>query len=438
MLGLKKDTVVLCDHDPAWKTEAEKTVCELRDLLGGLALDIQHVGSTAVSYIKAKPIIDIAVGVKELSSVRDLAKDLLQKGFHLCESACSEKQLLFAAGSFYEGTGDTQTHFIHVVIYGSMEWINYINFRDYLCKNYSAAKEYEALKISLAGNLPEKDARRYYTDGKSKFINYLLRKALVRSYLGKTVTAVVDRPVGYVHEKNGKTIVYPINYGYLPNVIGGDGEELDVYLLGVSEPLESFTAKVIAVVHRSDDVEDKLVAAPEDMRYDQAQIAKLINFQEKYHKSDVEALYQRSCGTVSYTRIKGQLRYLLIQSGENGYVGFPKGHVELDESDVQTAVRETYEETSVKVNVDTGFRREVTYTMSGDKVKTVVYFLGNYNGQRPHHNKGFEHNNYFVLPYEEAYAKLTHRSAKELLKEANEYIIFKKKLHKRRQRRKKD
>ena len=84
------------------------------------------------------------------------------------------KQLLFACGSFYDGTGDEQTHFIHVVKKDSMEWINYINFRDYLIANPEAAKEYEALKESLV-LLPDIN-REKYTSSKHDFIVETLRK----------------------------------------------------------------------------------------------------------------------------------------------------------------------------------------------------------------------------------------------------------------------
>ena len=116
------------------------------------------------------------------------------------------------------------------------------------------------------------------------------RKALVKSYLGKVVDIEIDRPIGYVHKKKNYDLVYPINYGYIPGVLGGDGEELDVYLLGVDEPVEAFTAKIIAIVHRRDDVEDKLVAAPEGMSYTAAEIEEAIRFQEQFHDSYVEAL----------------------------------------------------------------------------------------------------------------------------------------------------
>jgi|GEM_PF-1319492 len=114
------------------------------------------------------------------------------------------------------------------------------------------------------------------------------RKAQVRSYLGKTVRIAVDRPVGYVHHKEKYDLVYPINYGCIPGVLGGDGEELDVYLLGVDEPCEEYTARVIGIIHRANDVEDKLVAAPEGMRFTRGEIAEAVNFQERYYISAVE------------------------------------------------------------------------------------------------------------------------------------------------------
>ena len=116
------------------------------------------------------------------------------------------------------------------------------------------------------------------------------RKALVKSYLGKTITIKIDRPIGYVHKKENDCLTYPINYGYLPGVIGGDGEELDVYLLGVNEPVTEYTAKIIGIAHRENDVEDKLVAAPVDLNFAKEEIERVIHFQEQYYKTTVEVL----------------------------------------------------------------------------------------------------------------------------------------------------
>ena len=116
------------------------------------------------------------------------------------------------------------------------------------------------------------------------------RKALVRSYLGKTVKIGIDRPIGYLHVKEKYTIEYKINYGYIPGVLGGDGEELDVYLLGVDYPVEEFTARVIGIAHRRDDVEDKLVAVPDGVTLNAEEIYEQIKFQEKYYDTYIETL----------------------------------------------------------------------------------------------------------------------------------------------------
>ncbi len=116
------------------------------------------------------------------------------------------------------------------------------------------------------------------------------RHAQVQSYLGKAVTIGIDRPIGYVHHKGAKTLVYPINYGYIPGVLGGDGEELDVYLVGVDMPVERYTGRIIGIVYRADDVEDKLVMAPEGVTFTAAEMAEAVRFQEKYYHTTVTSI----------------------------------------------------------------------------------------------------------------------------------------------------
>ena len=116
------------------------------------------------------------------------------------------------------------------------------------------------------------------------------RKALVKSYLGKTVRIETDRPLGYVHKKEKYSLTYPINYGFIPKVLGGDGEELDVYLLGVAAPVKEYTARIIGIVHRRNDVEDKLIAAPEGRNFTVEEIMEAVGFQEQYYDSGVELL----------------------------------------------------------------------------------------------------------------------------------------------------
>lgn len=114
------------------------------------------------------------------------------------------------------------------------------------------------------------------------------RRALVASLMGKTVEVTVDRPIGHTHVTKGITLHYTVNYGYLPGITGGDGEEQDVYILGVDQPMDTFTGRIIAAVFRADDNEDKLVAAPEGINFSPEEIAEKIYFVEKYFDSHIE------------------------------------------------------------------------------------------------------------------------------------------------------
>jgi len=119
------------------------------------------------------------------------------------------------------------------------------------------------------------------------------REKLIGEYMGRTVRIVIDRPLGYVHKKEKYTLVYPINYGFIPGVIGGDGDEQDVYLLGVPEPVEEYEARIIGAVRREDDVEDKLIAAPEGAVFTPEEMAAAVEFQEKYYRSTVEPFCEK-------------------------------------------------------------------------------------------------------------------------------------------------
>ena len=103
----------------------------------------------------------------------------------------------------------------------------------------------------------------------------------MQSVIGRTVRGVIDRPIGSSHPKH-KDMVYPVNYGYVEGVIGGDGEEQDVYVLDSDIPLESFEGKVIAVYHRYNDMEDKWIVSLDGSDYTDEEILQKIHFQEQY------------------------------------------------------------------------------------------------------------------------------------------------------------
>ena len=104
--------------------------------------------------------------------------------------------------------------------------------------------------------------------------------------IGKIVKVIVDRPLGSYHPTY-KNIQYPVNYGYIPKILAGDGEEQDAYILGVDIPLTNFIGKVIAIIHRKNDNENKWVVAPENLILLKEEISKAVEFQEKYFDIEI-------------------------------------------------------------------------------------------------------------------------------------------------------
>ncbi len=104
--------------------------------------------------------------------------------------------------------------------------------------------------------------------------------------IGNVVTVTIDRPKGSRHPVYNDSC-YPINYGYIDGVMAPDGEEQDAYVIGVDEPVKKFTGKVVAIIHRKDDIEDKWVVCPENMTFTKSEIGSLVYFQERYFDFEV-------------------------------------------------------------------------------------------------------------------------------------------------------
>ena len=106
-----------------------------------------------------------------------------------------------------------------------------------------------------------------------------------KQYLNQIIKIKIDRELGTKHPKHG--YIYPVNYGFIPNTISGDGEEIDCYLLGIFEPVKEYEGKCIAILHRTNDDDDKLIIVPKEKNYSNEAKEALVEFQEKYFKHDI-------------------------------------------------------------------------------------------------------------------------------------------------------
>jgi len=169
MIGLKKGTVKLLPYNPKWKELFELEKNKLLNLDNDLIIDVQHIGSTAISGIPAKPIIDIVVGVKSLKEKDKIVKLIESVGFQYDPDSNFDGRLFFI-----KGTSTTRTHHLSVVEYKGKLWNEYIVFINKIKNNPELAKEYCKLKTELA--IKYRNNRNAYTDAKAKFIQNVIRK----------------------------------------------------------------------------------------------------------------------------------------------------------------------------------------------------------------------------------------------------------------------
>ena len=169
-LRLERGTVQLEPHDKYLDKTATQTIETLKSILGDDAIDIQHIGSTAIPAIKAKPIIDIVVEVTDFDRIMLHNEQLRRKGIFYQDSDV-ECQLLYVMGDM---EADIRTHHILIVKWNGTELKNYIHFIDYLKANENMALQYENLKEEMEGRYA--DDRVAYTNNKQNMINRISGK----------------------------------------------------------------------------------------------------------------------------------------------------------------------------------------------------------------------------------------------------------------------
>jgi GrpB-like predicted nucleotidyltransferase (UPF0157 family) len=167
-LGVKHKFVTLAEPNARWQEAYAQEETAIRKVLGDLALDIQHFGSTSIPAIKAKPIIDIAVGVKHFNDGFACIGPMEEIGYEYAGNDIVPDDHIFGRGI----KGETRTHLVHIVEHGGAHWNRFILFRDRLRVNSDLAQAYEALKIDLAEEYA--DNRAAYTEAKRAFIDSII------------------------------------------------------------------------------------------------------------------------------------------------------------------------------------------------------------------------------------------------------------------------
>lgn len=171
VIGLKRGTVVLKKHHKEWKEAFDAEKENLEKLLGDIVLDVQHIGSTAVPGLSAKPLIDMLMAVRSLSDVEVIRPILEKDGYKYRENGPNDE----VKRLFVKGPEEKRTHHLHVTELGSSVWKHDTAFRDWLLTHPEDVKTYEKLKQKLAKEYAE--TREFYTKGKYEFIEGILKKA---------------------------------------------------------------------------------------------------------------------------------------------------------------------------------------------------------------------------------------------------------------------
>lgn len=170
-IGIKRKTVKIVEYNPEWKNEYLKEKDVLKSALKGYDVDIQHVGSTSIVGCKAKPIIDIAIGIPNLEYGKKLVPILQKIGYYY------DNTISFNGSYFLKKCeNDIETHFIHMEDKNSKAWQNHIVFRDYMNLNLQEANKYSNLKENLAQKFY--NDRKSYTKSKETYIEKIIDKAL--------------------------------------------------------------------------------------------------------------------------------------------------------------------------------------------------------------------------------------------------------------------
>lgn len=237
--------------------------------------------------------------------------------------------------------------------------------------------------------------------------------------LGKFVRVKVTAPMHSLNRRFGYE--YKLNYGVIDGRNRLRTGVRGAYIMGVDHPVRNFDGRVIAVIRRYGGRGVVWVVAPKSTRFIINDIKQAIAFSEKSGTYDIECLFERSCGAVVLDETGGNKKILLIKNKRSAHWGFPKGHIEAGESEKETAVRETKEETGLDIDIIDGFSCKSEYTIQGRVEKAVVIFLARAKNTEVVKQEE-EIDEYIWVDFNSAFKMLKFENDRNILMKAKEYI----------------
>ncbi len=191
--------------------------------------------------------------------------------------------------------------------------------------------------------------------------------------LGKFVKVRVTSPMHSFNNRFG--FKYKLNYGVIDSFKSNKKSVQGAYIMGINHPVRNFDGRVIAVIKRQSCRGMAWVVAPKSTRFIVNDIKQAIEFAEGRNNYSIECLYESSCGAVIFRESEEGIKFLLIRNKRSAHWGFPKGHIEPGETEEDTAIREVFEETGLRIRIVPGFVKKSEYTIQGKIEKSVSIFL---------------------------------------------------------------
>ena len=237
--------------------------------------------------------------------------------------------------------------------------------------------------------------------------------------LGNIVKVRITKPYNYYDPI--RNIRYKLNFGFCDVKSNNKSTRTSVFVLGIKHRVRNFEGRIVAVVHHKGHKHDYILVAPERTRFINLDIDEAINFYEKDGNYTLECLYETSCGALVYKWRGNTCYFLLIRNIRSRNWGFPKGHVEKGETEIDTAKREVLEETGLHINLVDGFKDFSCYKINDRIEKNVTIFLAT-TGDTEMVIQKSEIDDYIWLDYDHAMETLKFENDKAILRNAHKFM----------------